>query len=73
MEEWRQHYGSEQWRDVLAFGIAHEALRSRIREATAAGKPLGNQEFIRRLAEDLSRNMEIRRRGRPAGTRSSAA
>jgi len=58
---------------VLATGVGDGAWRDRIREATVAGKPVGSDEFVRRLADELGRSMEIRPRGRPAGSKALSA
>ena len=69
----QREYDSERWRQVLATGVGDGAWRDRIREATVAGKPVGSDEFVRRLADELDRSMEIRPRGRPAGSKALSA
>jgi putative transposase len=69
VERWRREFDADDWRHVLATSIADGALRNRIREATLAGKPLGDEHFVRRLSHEFDRCMEIRPRGRPSGTK----
>jgi hypothetical protein len=73
IEGWQREYDSERWRQVLATGVADGAWRDRIREVTVAGKPVGSDEFVRRLADELDRSMEIRPHGRPAGSKALSA
>jgi putative transposase len=73
IEGWQREYDSERWRQVLATGVADGAWRDRIREATVAGKPVGSDEFVRRLADELGRSMKIRPRGRPYGSKALSA
>ena len=63
--EWERQYDAGSWRQVLEGGVAEAACRQRIREATAAGKPMGSDQFVRRIADDLQRDLTIRPPGRP--------
>lgn len=64
-ESWQREYDPERWQYVLETSVADAAFRDRIREATVSGKPLGSDHFVRRLAKEFDRPMEIRPRGRP--------
>ena len=65
IQAWEQHYDAERWRKVLATSYAEEALDKRLRQAIPTGKPFADSEFLQQLAARLSRDMTLRRRGRP--------
>ncbi len=50
---WRAAYTPESWKLCLENGLADGLLLARIREATAKGWPLGNDEFLDRLERDF--------------------
>ena len=41
LDEWRQRYTGDRWREALSVGVDDEALEERIREATKRGRPPG--------------------------------
>jgi putative transposase len=50
---WREYYCPARWREVLDTSVAEEAHMARLREATRLGKPLGDQEFVKMLRQDI--------------------
>jgi putative transposase len=63
--EWRQRWSGAIWREALDRGIADASLLARIREATRRGRPLGDENFTKRLEVTIGRPIRMRRRGRP--------
>ncbi len=62
---WRQEYSPEQWREVLRTTVAEEAEAERIREATRAGRPLGEEGFVQEMERRLHRRLTLGKPGRP--------
>ena len=61
---WRQRYTLQSWKSALELGLADAAMVQRIREATALGLPLGSEEWLRRIEEDLRIEARRKRAGR---------
>ncbi|MBM3787940.1 MAG: transposase [Acidobacteria bacterium] len=51
---WREQHTPTSWKLLLEKGLAEAAIIERIREASNSGRPLGDEEFVKRVQE-LSR------------------
>ena len=69
MNELRQQYTPDSWKNCLELGLQDAMLLERIRESTGKGWPLGSANFLDNLERDLGRSV---RRGVP-GRRAKAA
>ena len=65
LDQWRQNYNGERWREVLRTGVEDEAWEERLREATRRGYPLGSATFVERVGRALGRDLHPRPPGRP--------
>jgi putative transposase len=65
MEGWRQSWNVESWRQFLAAGVGESEIKA-IRQCTHTGRPLGTEEFVKRLEEETQRSLSPRKGGRPA-------
>ncbi len=65
LETWRAEYTAARWRQVLASSVMEEEQRQRFWEATRGGWPLGPQEYVERLEQELGVALRPRSRGRP--------
>ena len=70
MNEWRQRYTPESWKNCLELGLQDAALLERIRESTGKGWPLGSADFLANLERDLGRSV---RRGVPGPSAKAAS
>ena len=52
-----------QWKEVLESGYPQAALMERLREATRAGRPFGEAEFVDGLEQRLGRTLRAQKRG----------
>jgi putative transposase len=66
---WWRRYASESWKSALELGLSDAAMVHGNREATALGLPLGSEEWLRRIEEDL----RIEARRKKAGRKVSRA
>ena len=66
LTEWRLSYAPERWAEVLEVGLEEAAFRERLRQATEAGLPLGDETFVRDWGQRLGRDLNFRGPGRPA-------
>ena len=62
-EVWLREYGPDRWRMVLETDIYQESLAERLRQATAAGRPFGDDGFVARMEIELDRPLKAQRRG----------
>ena len=60
MNEWRQQYTPESWKNCLELGLQDAMLLQRIRESTGKGWPLGSANFLANLERDLGRSVQRR-------------
>ena len=65
MADWRQEYSAERWRQALETTLEEESVAERLREATARGRPLGDEDFVRQLEGKTDRRLRPRPAGRP--------
>ena len=61
---WRQQFTGESWKNYLQLGVHDAALLERIQESTRKGWPLGSEDFLDRLQDDLGRSVRPRTAGR---------
>ncbi len=57
---WREQHTPESWKRCLDMGLHGAALFERIREGTLTGRPIGSEEFLKRL--ELEFAVEARRK-----------
>jgi putative transposase len=62
---WRRRIDLEAWREMLEKAVKDEQFYQEIRAATRRGRPLGSDEFITRLEQQLGRVLRPRPGGRP--------
>lgn len=72
LEWWSEMRPFEDWAEVLLPSRADEAKAEEIRRATRTGRPLGDEEFVRRLEERQERTL-VRGKPGPKGVRARAA
>ncbi len=63
MDLWRAWYDGNSWREYLLEGLDNKEEIERIRLATRTGRPLGSEDFVRRLEAVVGRPLLCRRRG----------
>jgi putative transposase len=63
LAEWSGQWTSAEWREFL--GLAAPQIEEAIRSSTHAGRPLGPDEFVRRLERQTGRQLTARKGGRP--------
>ena len=65
-DPWKQVCPRGDWGGVLGRTRDAEAAEiAKLRRATASGRPLGDEGFVRRLEKTLGRKLNPRRTGRP--------
>ncbi len=57
---WREQHTPESWKRCLDLGLHDAALFERIREGTLTGRPIGSEDFLKRL--ELEFAVEARRK-----------
>ena len=62
-------YTQSQWNEVLDAGTEEEAFRRRLQEASRRGRPLGSDEFVRKLESRAGRELRPLPAGRPRKAR----
>ncbi len=63
---WRQVCPREDWKEVLGRSRNEEAAgMAALRQATASGRPLGGDGFVKRLERTFGRKLNPKRTGRP--------
>lgn len=65
MSAWQAAYSPQRWNDVLETSVDEEAFGFRLQEASRQGRPLGGEEFVRRLEEGAGRALRPLPVGRP--------
>ncbi len=75
MEWWREQWtGAGEWRIALESGIREAGFAARLREATRTGRPLGTDEFTKKLESKTGRFLHPRKRGpKPAAAMAAGA
>ena len=64
MSAWAREYDGARWSEVLSTSVDDEAWNRRLEEATLRGRPLGSEEFVRTLEEQLGMRLRPQVRGR---------
>jgi len=66
VELWKEVVGDLDWEEYLnEYATSDREWEERFRSATRAGKPLGTEEFVARLASSAGVSLELRGPGRP--------
>jgi putative transposase len=63
LDDWRDRWTAETWRDVLDQGIDNADLLAQIRAATRTGRPIGGGDFVRNLELATGRPLRPAKRG----------
>lgn len=61
------------WAELLAARESDEQAFRAIRESTRTGRPLGDETFVRRIEQELGRDLQPKPIGRPRKKRATAA
>jgi putative transposase len=69
MEFWRKRFDKNQWKDFLLEGLDLNDEINKIRQANKTGRPLGSEEFIKKLEKITGRTLLPRKRGPKPGTK----
>ena len=69
MDLWRSRFNGSQWKEFLKEGMKAEPEIDRIRQAVMTGRPLGSDDFVRRLELQTGRYLLPRKRGRKSGSK----
>lgn len=67
LRAWRERFTAEQWRAVMADESLDDA-EDRLRVSTHTGRPVGEEEFVRRAEGVLKRTLHRSKGGRPRKT-----
>lgn len=62
---WQSRWSGAEWREYLA-DQESESDAVALRQCTHTGRPLGTEEFVKRLDQTMSRRLAPRKGGRPA-------
>jgi putative transposase len=65
LSAWRSRHTPATWKRCLELGVADHSVIERIREATANGWPLGNDEFLQRIEGEFQIQPRRGKAGRP--------
>jgi putative transposase len=68
MDLWRTRFDGDKWRSFLEEGLQSTLDLDRIREATRTGRPLGSDDFVRRLENLTGRSFRPKKRGPKPGS-----
>jgi putative transposase len=63
MELWKLHFDGKRWREFLEEGLGLSDEQNEIRSATRIGRPLGNDEFVRKLEQLTGRILRKQKPG----------
>jgi putative transposase len=68
MDLWRTRFDGDQWKRFLEEGLNSTGDFERIRLATRTGRPLGSEDFVRRLEACTGRSLHPHKRGPKRGS-----
>ena len=69
MDLWRVRFSGDKWKEFLQEGVNSKDEVERIRLATRIGRPLGSDDFIRRLEAITGRSLFPKKRGPKIGSK----
>jgi len=73
MELWRTRFDKNQWKSYLEEGMQSMLDHDRIRLASITGRPLGGEDFVRRLEALTGRSLLPKKRGPTPGSKARKA
>lgn len=68
---WFERMPPTRWKATLRSGLESDEVGESLRQHTRAGRPLGDEPFLRALENSLQKRVRARGRGRPTGSKDS--